>query len=693
MQQAHLLKTLYHRYYPKNNGNSLNLLDKITDWENLNKEEKDKLAEKFLQEGELLLAKKDTSAIEFFNAASQLKPESAEVWLRQGKAFSAFGKLKNQEKALYLASKNFKMAASIDSSQLEIWWQWAKALAFLGNKTQDANYLQSAKENYEKAIALLKPSDKDVSFKIYWEYANLWMSIAEYSEEAGDVRLAIQAYRMSFAHQTKISADFWCDFGKAYLQMALFINDNRLYVESIDYFNKALRSSKDCLDGWISKAHAYTELYINTMDERCFRNGHEAYKECLSLSPHDSNLLLLWAQLLGESGKLTGDSQKLKMSVDKCVDAYNLNKKDPSIIGQWVESLSYLGALSNSLDLILEAEERIEAATSKHPKNSDLWYAYGICQNAFSIYYNDLEFADLAIEKFQIGLSIDRSSAELWHAMALAHTKIGKEAEDIDCLKRASKFYLRAIDLKPYCPSLSFDYATHLLSLGELEEDKKTLEEALFYLEQTLNNQKDAVMQHPNWLFTYGCILDLLGDSFDEENNFYKKALQAFHNVLLIDPDYPSLHYHIALCYSHLGELTFDPKYFKQAISSFNLALRQNEENDLVYLEWGLTLILLAEQEEQPQQKTHYFLDAEQKILRSGQLGNQHAYYHLACLYSLLKRLDESLSLLMKADEQEILPSIEELLEDEWLDNLKSTEGFKSFINMLESKQNRVDGY
>ena len=401
----------------------------------------------------------------------------------------------------------------------------------------------------------------------------------------------------------------------------------------------------------------------------------------------------MWAQLLCESGKLNNDKQKLELSIKKCSEAYIQNKKNPHIIGQWVESLSYLGQYTNSIDLILEAEDKIIKATKKHNKIEDLWYAYGMCLNAFSEYYNDIEYIELAIEKFQTGLSINRSNPELWHGCALAHANIGKETEDIDCLHRASKFFLRAIDLKPSCPSLTFDFGNHLLKLGEIKEDKKTLENALYYLELTLNNQKDAVMQHPNWLFAYGCTLDLLGDCFDEENSYYKKALHAFHNILLIDPDYPSLHYHIGLCNSHLGELTFDSKYFKQAINSFNLALRQNDENDLVYLEWGLTLISLAEQEALQQQKNHYLEEAEQKIIRSGQLGNQHAYYHLACLYSLLNRCEESLKLLKQADRQEVLPSIEELMEDEWLDNIRLTEGFQIFIKAIETKQNMVDGH
>ena len=696
MQEAHFIQKLYSRYYPKKSDISLNLQGCASDWEKLSFEEKEKLSYKYLQEGEMLLAKKDTAAIEYFNAAAGLNPNSEDVWYRQGKAFFIYGKLKNQEKALYLASKNFKIAVSLNEHRFEIWYNWGKTLAFLGNKTSETHYFFSAKEKYQKAIELsqTQKAEKEIIATIYWDYANLWMDIANQSEEAGDVRIAIQAYRISFAHQKTISSDFWYHFGKAYLQMGLFINDNRLYLEAIDYFNKALRVSKNHLDAWSSIAHAYTELYINTLDERCLKKADETYSKCLKISPHDSNLLLSWAQLLGEGGKITKDHKKLKLSVEKCIEADRLkNKKDPNIIGQWVESLSLLGAYTGSLDMILNAENKIIAATQKYHKIADLWYAYGICLGAFSIYYNDNEYDELAIEKFQIGLSIDRKNPELWHSLALSLTKIGNDNEDVYSLKRASKFLLRAIDLKPSCPLLTFDYGNLLLKLGELKEDQKILQEALFYLETTLNNQNDAILQHPDWLFTYGRILDLLGDCHDEENSYYKKALKAYQNVLLIDPDYPRLHYYIGLCYSHLAEITFDTQFYIQAINSFNLALKQNEEDDLVYLEWGLVLIALAEQGNDFEVNNHYFHEAEQKILRAGQLGNQHAYYHLGCLYSILNRFDESISFLVKAYKQDVLPPIEELLEDDWLENIRSTKDFANFLAIVDAKKNTVDGH
>lgn len=681
MQQTHFLQKLYDKYYPQKSNSILNI-----DWENLTLEEKKKLSETYLIEGEQLLIKKDLSAIEYFNAATKLNPESYDLWFRQGKAFLNYGKMKKHQKALYLANKNFKIASDLNENNFEIWWCWAKSLTLLASKTGTVQYLQDAKEKYQKAISLMKTNDKENKAQIYWEFANLWIEIAVQSQEAGDVRMAIQSFRLAFAHLSKISAEFWHDFGRAFLQMGLFINDNRLYVEAIQYFNKALKISKNPLNILISIAEAYTELYINTVDENSFKGANEAFLEIVKLSS-DSDVYLQWAQLLCEAGKLSKDSKKLRLAVEKCEIASNLNRRDPFIVGQWVEALSLLGAYSNNLDLIIDAEKKIIKETKKNQKAAELWFAYGVCLNSFSIYYNDCEYDELAIEKYQMGLSLDRTNSELWHALALTYGKIGSSNEDIDYLKRSMKFFLKAIDLKPSCPTLCFDYGNLLLQLGEITENQKLLEEALFYIEHTLNQH--SFLHHPDWLFAYGRVLDLLGDCQDEENSFYKRALKAFQNVMLIDPDYPRLHYHIGLTYAYLGEISFETNYFKLAINSFKQALKRNEEDDLSYLELGIAYISLAEQEENP---THY-IEAEKYILKSGQLGNEQSTYHLACLYSILNRFEESINFLIKADKLQVLPSIDELLDDDWLENVRQTQAFTSFLEMIENKQNMVDGH
>ena len=80
------------------------------------------------------------------------------------------------------------------------------------------------------------------------------------------------------------------------------------------------------------------------------------------------------------------------------------------------------------------------------------------------------------------------------------------------------------------------------------------------------------------------------------------------------------------------------------------------------------------------------YMDAELKITRAGQLGNGGAYYQLACLYSILGRLPEAMELIPKALAARSLPTIEDLLDDDWLDNLRATPAFANFLTALEAK-------
>ncbi len=690
MHQVHFIQQLYNKFFPKSFARGLKLTEIPKEWEDLSSEEKKKLANELLSKGELLLLKEDLTAIKSFNLASQLDPSNPLVWYRQGLAFFEYGTHETREKALLLASKNFKIATSLDSNVFDYWWAWANVLLTLGNETKENHYFLDAKKKYKQAITLSQNQSRDILGELYWDYALVYTKIADQSGEAIDLRLAIQAFHSSFAYQNNIPAPFWYDFGNAYLQMGLLINDNNLYLQAIENFKKAIEKTKQHYDSWTSLAFAYSQLYLNTMDEEYFSLADEHYSRSLEINPVDAELWLEWAQLLGESGKLNKDPKKLRASIEKCIRAHKRKKKLPQIIGQWVESLSLLGAYTNRLELIVEAENKIMKTTELYSEESDLWHSYGICMHAFSLYYNDFEYDEIAIEKFQIGLSLDRSNADLWQAIAYSHSRIGKDGEDSDMLERACKFYKKAIDLKPACPSLTFEYAVTLAELGKLSANQPILEEAIHQFETTLNVQKNSILQHPEWIFHYGIALDLLGDCLEQES-CYLKAIEIFNNVLLVDPDYPKIHYRLALCYSHLMEISPETQLLNRGVDCFKLAIKQDEEADEIWLEWGLMLILFAHDNLSLDAAEQYYLEAEQKLIRAGQLGNPDSYYHLACLYSLTNRFDESIHFLEKAHDMATLPPIEELIEDEWLDGIRSTDLFSHFLNHIENKENIVE--
>lgn len=681
--QAHPIRRVFARFFPRKYNHSQ--IQHQSEWNLLTSDQKKDLAFRYLAQGELALLHGNLNALSHFEAASNLGNENPQIWYRQGLAFFEYGSEEGKEKALLLASKYFKYATHINPHFFEAWVAWGNTLLQLGRFHDEHHFHLEAKNKYQKALELAANQPLGVLAEVYWDYGIAWSEIAKNSGEALDVKLAIEAFRISLKLQPKPSFEFFNDCGKAYLEMGLLINDTRLYFQAIYYLHRATENAPHYFDGWVTLAEAYSQLYINTMDERYIVKASHAFQTAVKISPRVVDVWLSWAQILAESGRLNGDVKLLRQSIEKCARAATLDSKDPLIIAQWVESLSMLGAATSRLDLLIEAEQKILKATDAYPDDPDLWHAYGVCLISFGRYYDDPDYYEMAIEKLQYGLSIDRTTPEHWHTLGHVHKLYADLTNHEDLLERANRFFSRAMDLKPSCPSILFDAACALLQFSEAVDDLPTLQKSISHFETLLQNHKEVILQHPEWLFEYACALEWLAD-FSAEEVHLNRAVEIFSHVLLIDPDYPNIHLRIAHCYVEIGHHTSEAEFYKKAISFYRLALRQDEENDQIWLDWGLCLIHLAHHTLDNDFMNQLYWDAEQKIIRAGQLGNASAYYNLACLYSILGRTHEAMELIRKSLSARALPSIDEMLDDEWLDNLRDTESFAQFLNALEAK-------
>ncbi|MGE5195741.1 MAG: hypothetical protein ACM3JI_00225, partial [Anaerolineae bacterium] len=215
------------------------------------------------------------------------------------------------------------------------------------------------------------------------------------------------------------------------------------------------------------------------------------------------------------------------------------------------------------------------------------------------------------------------------------------------------------------------------------------LEQALCEFERSLSIQKNATYVHPEWLFQYACALDMMGNFYDEDS-YYLRAIEIFSHVLTVDPEFSEVHHRLALAFSHLGELQGEMENFYRSLHHYRLAAKHDDENDQLILDWALTLINAAQQAEEASEADQCYREAEAKLTQAALLGHPAAYYHLGCLYCLLKQQENALHFLEKAALFDCLPSIEEILEDEWLEDLKATADFNEFLARLEKKLYRT---
>ncbi len=152
-------------------------------------------------------------------------------------------------------------------------------------------------------------------------------------------------------------------------------------------------------------------------------------------------------------------------------------------------------------------------------------------------------------------------------------------------------------------------------------------------------------------------------------------------HVLMVDPDFPKIHHRLALAFSHLGELGNELEHFYRALHHFRLATKHEEENDQIILDWGVTLINITQNLHDAQETPLFYQEAEHKLTAAAKLGNEQAYYHLGCLYSLLEQYERSMHFIEKSHACKSLPPIDEVLDDEWLDGLRATSLFQNFLS------------
>lgn len=609
----------------------------------------------------------------FLKAEALIGDTAPNLYYREGLSLFEYGSEEGREQALLLACKKFKQAYRLDQSNVDLLQAWGNTLTLLGDRQEEHHFFVDAKDKYEKALKLGEPSAE-----LLWDYGIIWYHIGDHSGEAVDFQRAIRSFEQAIEKAEKLPSDFWIDFGSTALCLSTMLMDVRQIIKAVNCFKNAIALDEGCFDSWSGLAESLNALYEYTHDEDHFLQANECFANASKIAPQESEIWLEWAQFLLTSARRNSDLKRLRACLEKCHRAYACESDNPLTLATWAEALALLGQLTERLDLIYEAENKIAEAFEMEEDDPSLWYSLGVCFCSFGAYFNDYDYYYQAIEKFQIGLSIDRSHDDLWHAIANTYAKVATLDNDSETLIQSLKFYEKAISLVP-SSTRHIDYAKSLSKLGEMTHEKKWFEQSLYHFEIALNMQKNAVYLHPEWLFSYASTLDMLGDFYDEEK-YYTRAIEIFSHVLMVDPDFHHIHHRLAQAFCHLGELINEIDYFYRAIHHLRLALRHDEDNDQMILDWGIALINIAQHTPILTDVGQLMHDAEQKITLAAKLGNPQAYYHLSCLASILQQYDRAMYFLQKASHFGALPPVDELLSDEWLDGLRSTSEFHEFL-------------
>lgn len=659
-------------------------------------DEVDLLVQLLVLQGAEQLARGDKAVIETFEKAAKISANAPYILYKQGLIYAHYP---SNARCLLLAHQSFTKACQQDPAFFEAFYEDAKVLFQMGLFESDAHHITQADLRFESAFALLEKAqstsplaEDDTLIDFYWRWGCCLSKLGALSGEPLDFHKAVEKFQIVEASGLK-NAVFYNDYGNTLAFIGMLLSNKSYYLEALKRFGCAIKESPNDFNGWFHQACCLQHLSALSMDLEMLQVADNSFAKAAQLNPNYNPTWFKWAQLSFTLGRCKADVSKLESALEKFEKAHDLEPNQPVLLCHWAEAELFLGSSQENLDLILSAKSKILKSLEVQPELSETWYLYGLCLQELGHYFEDEAYYLQAIEKIQYGLSLNSSNPSLWYAMALVHYSLGGIRNDQALIEKAVRFFSRVVDLKGggNTPQFWYDWGIALLKLGEMTELTQYVEWAIEKFEKALSFPGvsiDKDQMDLEGIYHYGCAFDLLGD-LTGDYHYFEKAIHILSQVVQLDPEDKEARYNLALAFYHLGEAVWDVEIYQKAIEHFQILVEEEPEDSIVHIDYAITLVSLARliyDVYQPTEERELLKQAEGHLVQAASLGNYQAYYHLAGLYSLVGLYPQALHFIEKAQFFGVLPSIVDLIHDDWLEGLRQTNSFRQFLDGLSSQ-------
>lgn len=654
----------------------------------LHGEDRELLALMMALHGEKILKEDGEKGRYYLAKSTEIAPESETVHLHKARAFAHPSHAPSD---LLIAMESYMKAVELNPSRIQTWIQGGSLLVHLGKLTQDMDYLYQADGWLTQAEKLSIETKKSLKSSFYWIWGQLWHSISRLSGEAADLSRTVEKYKKT-AEQDIKQVQFWNDYANALWELGGLLKNNEVFEEVVSYYQRAIELDPRYYPAQFNLGLCFQRYFDATWKSSLFWLAHEQFQKCSVINNQHAPLYVSWGHLLLVKAKLSCDVDLLEQACDQLENANKLDPENESVHLDLAEAYLWMGRHSEDLKVLKDAETKAAAIINANPLSAEGWTLIGHCKAELGHYFEDLKLWREAQEKYNYALSINRSHVDAWYGQALVALSLGQWNDDGEQLMVAHNCMVQATEFDgPFTPQFWNDWGIINVKLAEFHENRAYLEQAVEKFEMAIEldlsiNESEHV--HPEWLFNYGCACDFLGDMTGDAA-FYERSIALLETVLEHDPNYDEAEYSVAMAYSHLGEITSDLEPFYKACDYFRKVVSKDPEDEQAWNEWGSVLLNLAALEEDdahPDRASQYYNEAEEKFYQAVTLGCAGAYYNLACLYSLTEDFAASIEYLDKSDRNNSLPSIDDMMHDEWLEKVRHTDEFRHLLTVILRK-------
>jgi tetratricopeptide (TPR) repeat protein len=646
-------------------------------WDHFSEEEKEHLAHRFIDWGQHLLKNNDPYAVKALDTGDKLAPTTHALLLRQGCCWYNYAYKHKNMKSFFKAEDFFQKALKHTATSCEAWFYLGKVFSNMAMLQQDMSFFQKAHHAYEQVEKYLSHGPVTYS-ELMWQWGRSYYFLGKISGEIVDFHTALNSYKNA---QDIIKSDlFWNDYGNAFVEVGCLINDTQHLMEALACYKKCVSRCSENFEGWLNAACTAQRLFYITSQDTFFTYANKAFSKATSLLPSNVNAWFKWGELLLTLGKHTHNLTSIQESIQRFKRAYECEEGNDIVLCRWAEAELLLGKYMENLSLLKSAEKKIMKSLSQESSSSTAWYLYGECLKELGIYFDDERYLHESLTKFHRGMTIDENDPLLWFGIGYVSYLLGDRTEDPDLLKQSVSYYDKLENENLHFNKSILYWGVALMKTGLVTEEVSYLEKALSCFSRISTTSKD----HLEGLYHRGCALDILGEMTNDER-YYEEAIETLSSLIAIQPDNDNAHFNLALALTHLGEATDIVEHLEKAFRHYGILIKMDKEDSEAWHEWGVALLSMAHlirDDINTEEYMYYCYEAEKKLRYAVALGNDEALYYLACAYSMSGYYDMSFETLERALESDFPPPMSALMDDEWLENIRPTEEFKSFVKM-----------
>ncbi len=657
-------------------------------WDTFSDEQKALLAHLLMMRGHAQMEEElNERALDSFEIARSLTQNHPEMLYQQALILKDY---RDQLQCLTIASDCLSDALKCSPDFCKGWLLLAHVLVDIALLENDCLPLEKACRCFEKGCDLFpKEGFSHIQLPVlYWRWGFCLASLGQFSGEPIDFYRAVEKYQQALSGGIQEGA-FFKNFGDCLAHLGAMLDKDEYFIQALDMFERATELEPDDFEAWFGRGCCILNISNSKSNEEMLAETIESFQRAAQIDSDFAPLWLKWGELEAFLGKVRKNSALIDAGLAKISRAHELDPDNAQILNIFAECELSLGASENRLDLLYSAQEKLAKSLSLQEENPHVWYLYGSCFNEFGAYFDDEVYYQIAIEKFEQGLGFTKNDPLLFYGLSLSHFALGEMLNDIEDYETAAKYCeLAAEGDRQGFPQFWSDWGLTLLRIGEIKREPSIVEAAVEKFEKTFHHSCDEIEDANidiEWIYHYSCAFDLLGELHDEPH-YFEKAIQIFNQILQLNPRHVPARYNLALSFVHLADAVSDAELYERALDHFQYLIEQDPENELVHLDYGIALTnlsILAIDQHLAFESDELYRRAESHFMQAAALGCTQAYYQLAGLYSLSGHLTQAMEYLKRCRFSDALPSLEDLLHDEWLTAIRSTADFRAFLQDL----------